>query len=647
MDNVWNAQPIESENDDGDCVAATIEQFIKWAVDTDDTENGVALLTTYQSFTSQDELLYILLACLNPPTTLISRERIKQSAVRMLLDWFRFYNVIADEKIFNQVQHAFNTHLGLQHKDLTDATLAAISQKAHLGFSIGPEDLPDIHFMVPTTISSALGILLDSSPEEIAKQLALISSKIFMQIDVSEFINLAWDTSRYKYLAPNVIALIKRTDKISNWVATSILSPANHHERAQIIMLFIRVAKYLRALNDFNSLMGVLVGFSTSSVNRLRRTWDLVDRGLFETFRELETLMSPQKSFSAYRVALSNVDGPCVPFLANSLSDLTFIEEGNKGPGDGRINFDKIKLIFEVISTLEFHKIPYKNIQQSEPLSTYLAVVPRLSEDQQYDLSMWHEPREVALRFPPVLATGTLTIWQTHGFSPSEIAEIIDLIVESHMNDPRYIFVNENPEKRAIVLKVLYGQTLRWLAKNTRDIYVAYEPNDNPNAPRKMCAVSVWLEPGVVIQAPPEAVIMEFGKLAVKLGRKTAQKTLLGLRDLDAFVKQKTSMDSKERGTSYWTLFYWAIKPEFTKQTEIWEHIFWSVFRKADELQITCWAFVSDPKRKELLSEWYGFKDDEEPGLIGNSVPVWAMARPNSTHTVREQDLLCLDGPKE
>lgn len=39
--------------------------------------------------------------------------------------------------------------------------------------------------------------------------------------------------------------------------------------------------------------------------------------------------MNPQMSFAAYREHITQLNPPCVPFIAVYLSDLTFINEGN------------------------------------------------------------------------------------------------------------------------------------------------------------------------------------------------------------------------------------------------------------------------------------------------------------------------------
>lgn len=225
----------------------------------------------------------------------------------------------------------------------------------------------------------------------------------------------------------------------------------------------------------------------------------------------MEDMMSPEKSFNSYREALKSCSPPCVPFLANTLSDLTFIHEGNKETELPKINVDKRELIYQVISNLQVYQVDkYSEIRKLEPLSTYLQVLPRYPEDTQYELSLWHEPREVVSKFPPVLGKFTYNAILSQGFSPADVAEMIDLIVESHVNDPRWVHICKDETKRRRLMKSTHfwswfnnlvdikGHSIRWCSKHSEYIFIKHEPNPNPNAPKKICAVAVWLYPGTV-----------------------------------------------------------------------------------------------------------------------------------------------------
>jgi len=145
--------------------------------------------------------------------------------------------------------------------------------------------------------------------------------------------------------------------------------------------------------------MGVVVGLSTSSVGRLKKTcWSQLEPEEMAVYQEYEALMSPNGSFARYREHLSHVNPPCIPFLAVYLSDLTFIDEGNSGTSpEGLINFDKYQLVYKVISKVQLYQADSYELKRLEPLATFLEVMPRFTDpDTVYKLSLHAEPREIS-----------------------------------------------------------------------------------------------------------------------------------------------------------------------------------------------------------------------------------------------------------
>lgn len=59
------------------------------------------------------------------------------------------------------------------------------------------------------------------------------------------------------------------------------------------------------------------------------------------TLEELKALINREKNYAELRRVLKTVPPPIIPYLGMYLTDLTFIEEGNKDVIDGLINFSK------------------------------------------------------------------------------------------------------------------------------------------------------------------------------------------------------------------------------------------------------------------------------------------------------------------
>jgi len=133
---------------------------------------------------------------------------------------------------------------------------------------------------------------------------------------------------------------------------------------------------------------------STSSIGRLKKTWNALEDSERKIYEEYEQLMSPGSSFGRYREHLRQVNPPCIPFLAVYLSDLTFIDEGNPnffpstGEGLAVINCDKCELVYEVISKVQLYQAEYYELKKLEPLATLLEELPRFNEDTIYKFSV-------------------------------------------------------------------------------------------------------------------------------------------------------------------------------------------------------------------------------------------------------------------
>ena len=72
--------------------------------------------------------------------------------------------------------------------------------------------------------------------------------------------------------------------------------------------------------------------FSTlSPFTRSLSTHSGVSKAKAKAFEEIQTNMSHEHSYKLYRTKLHTIDPPLVPYMGMYLTDMVFIEEGNKG----------------------------------------------------------------------------------------------------------------------------------------------------------------------------------------------------------------------------------------------------------------------------------------------------------------------------
>eukprot|EP01136_Pigoraptor_vietnamica_P010008 Opistho-1_new@47108 len=120
---------------------------------------------------------------------------------------------------------------------------ASQKQRKHVFDSKAPQPI------LPPEIRSADQIksFLDIDPLEIARQLTLIESGLFALIQPKECLDLAWQAKNNRELAPDILGMIERSNRVSNWVATEILKEETLKGRANIMRHIINIAEKCRS----------------------------------------------------------------------------------------------------------------------------------------------------------------------------------------------------------------------------------------------------------------------------------------------------------------------------------------------------------------------------------------------------------------
>jgi son of sevenless-like protein len=158
----------------------------------------------------------------------------------------------------------------------------------------------------------------DLDPIEVARQLTLLEETLYRAIKPQECLNQAWNKTNKDQLAPNILAVIRRFNKVSNWVAYSIVRYENIHRRVWSFERFVTIAKHLRAdHHNYNAVQEILSGLHSSPVYRLKKTRDALKKTVKKELLSLEKLMANDNNYSNFRTALHSESPPCIPYLGN------------------------------------------------------------------------------------------------------------------------------------------------------------------------------------------------------------------------------------------------------------------------------------------------------------------------------------------
>ena len=241
--------------------------------------------------------------------------------------------------------------------------------------------------------------LLSFDATTIAQQLTYIEFDIYRSITSDELKNQSWNKPKRMCIARNVCALIQRANRVSLWVSTAILLQPKVKDRARVILKVIHVAKALRELGNYNTLMGIIAGLNMSCVSRLKQTMAAVGRKPLDTLKILQNIVDPTSSFKTLRETLRQGGPTQLPYIGTTLTDLTFIEDGNADtfthPTSKKevINMEKRDLLATCIRSVRAFQTSDYKITLRDPPHTFLHELPCLDEQLLYALSLEREPR--------------------------------------------------------------------------------------------------------------------------------------------------------------------------------------------------------------------------------------------------------------
>ncbi|GMG20782.1 unnamed protein product [Ambrosiozyma monospora] len=145
----------------------------------------------------------------------------------------------------------------------------------------------------------------------------------------------------------------------------------------------------------------IISGLSSTSISRLKKTWELIPKTVLLNFHKMDNLMSIGKNYSEYRNMLRFIDEedePSLPFLGMFLSDLRFLTDGNPDylhNNRSIINYNKrMNLTKTINDILKFGEHAY-NFTEVKEIKRYLAEVwANLQDDEAlYEMSLKLEPR--------------------------------------------------------------------------------------------------------------------------------------------------------------------------------------------------------------------------------------------------------------
>lgn len=394
---------------DGSVRGGTVNALVEHLTTHDATNPAYAkaFMMSFKSFMTIDELFDLLVQRfhIQPPSKLTDDEykdwaKNKQYIVRMrVLNAFK--TMVTDDDVLEKEDAHIYDRIREFITSEEVARLPAAKQLAMLLERGRARKVTALTVPPPPILPKSLKKLklLEIDPLELARQLTIMESDLFMRIRTME----CFQRSREQKTAhgDNIATVIQTSNKIADWVAFQILERDDSRKRAAVLKQFISIADRCRILHNFSTMVAITSGLNTPPIRRLKRTWEHIPPKLMSHFNACEAVMESTKNYNSYRQAMSTVNPPCVPFIGVFLTTLQFIHDGSKDMlAEGVINFRKRQKASEVIQDIKrwqaapfhFTPVPQMIAYLHESLDMFNA-----GEDVRerfWNLSLEREPRE-------------------------------------------------------------------------------------------------------------------------------------------------------------------------------------------------------------------------------------------------------------
>jgi len=197
-------------------------------------------------------------------------------------------------------------------------------------------------------------------PDIVAQEITRVEARLFSKIEPRHWLQHILVTGRKEPELDTIACFNEVSYHIADWVVSLILCHDKTRLRARQIERFVEIAARLRFYNNYSALRAFVAAIQTATYagDLVMEEFQKRSPGLYKTFQSWELLIRSMYSHRAYRMALHNSKGACIPALEVHLLDLIRAHEGNSDfhPDDPtKIHWAKFNMIGKFIhSTAQF-----------------------------------------------------------------------------------------------------------------------------------------------------------------------------------------------------------------------------------------------------------------------------------------------------
>ncbi|KAJ0059341.1 hypothetical protein NL108_015907, partial [Boleophthalmus pectinirostris] len=180
------------------------------------------------------------------------------------------------------------------------------------------------------------------SSKDLAYQMTMFDWELFSCVHEHELLYHTFGRQSFRRTTANLDLFLRRFNQVQLWVVTEVCLCGQLSKRVQLLKKFIKIAAHCREFKNLNSFFAIIMGMSNPAVSRLSQTWEKLPTKFKKFYAEFESMMDPSRNHRSYRLTVTKLEPPIIPFMPLLLKDMTFTHEGNRTYIDNMVNFEKM-----------------------------------------------------------------------------------------------------------------------------------------------------------------------------------------------------------------------------------------------------------------------------------------------------------------
>ncbi|KAF9526442.1 ras guanine nucleotide exchange factor domain-containing protein [Crepidotus variabilis] len=169
--------------------------------------------------------------------------------------------------------------------------------------------------------------------EEIAQEITRQCARKFLIIRPRDWLQFTFVSKKAE--GDPIAAYNAMANHLADWVVSLILCHDRPRARARQIEKFVDIAYRIRLMNNYSGLRAFVAGINIAADNATLEAFKQKAPEASKNLMSWDVLLRQIRSHRAYRMALRNSKGGCIPALEVHIQDLIKTDVGNKDHKDG------------------------------------------------------------------------------------------------------------------------------------------------------------------------------------------------------------------------------------------------------------------------------------------------------------------------